>query len=285
MSAGGRHRDDCSASPPPSPSPPPSTLLQLLEVTVISAQDLHRRLGRRVRAAYAVAWADVAHKLRTGVDLAGGADPTWNDRFLFRVDEAFLRSDTAAVTVEVRAPRRFGGDAVLGVTRIVVSTFVGSASSSARGTTGRQVAALQLRRPRSLRPQGIVNVAVAVLDATDARAVPLCSSPDSPDAFSVKDLLVRRPGSLARIVEVSETEEADDEPPAAAAAVVEHSGAMDTRGSAVEQRKLELLLEKWKADLSPDQQKEKANSRRSSGPRRHRRRSSCFGGGSAEWER
>ncbi|EEE58036.1 hypothetical protein OsJ_08856 [Oryza sativa Japonica Group] len=110
MSAGGRHRDDCSASPPPSPSPPPSTLLQLLEVTVISAQDLHRRLGRRVRAAYAV-------------------------------------------------PRR-----------------------------------------------------------------------DSPDAFSVKDLLVRRPGSLARIVEVSETEEADDEPPAAAAAVVEHSGAMDTRG-------------------------------------------------------
>uniref|UniRef100_A0A0D3FC02 C2 domain-containing protein n=1 Tax=Oryza barthii TaxID=65489 RepID=A0A0D3FC02_9ORYZ len=150
MSAGGRHRDDCSASPPPSPSPPPSTLLQLLEVTVISAQDLHRRLGRRVRAAYAVAWADAAHKLRTGVDLAGGADPTWNDRFLFRVDEAFLRSDTAAVTVE---------------------------------------------------------------------------------------------------------------------------------------RKLELLLEKWKADLSPDQQKEKANSRRSSGPRRHRRRSSCFGGGSAEWER
>ncbi|XP_040377389.1 uncharacterized protein LOC102717875 [Oryza brachyantha] len=275
MSAGGGHRDDGLASP----SPPPPSAPHLLEVTVISAQDLHRRFGRRVRA-YAVAWADGAHKLRTGVDLAGGADPTWNDRFLFRVDGAFLRSDTAAVTVEVRAARRFGGDAVLGLTRLVVSTFVGpsgsaAAASAARGTTGRQVAALQLRRPRSLRPQGIVNVAVALLDTTDAHTAPL--SPDSPDAFSVKDLLVKRPGSLARIAEVSESEEADEPP----AALVEHSGPMDARGSAVEQRKLELTLEKWKADLSPDQ---KANHRRRSGSRRRRRRSSCFGGG-AERER
>ncbi|KAF0933407.1 hypothetical protein E2562_018514 [Oryza meyeriana var. granulata] len=271
MSAGGRHRDDCSASPPPS-------TFQMLEVTVISAQDLHRRFGRRVRA-YAVAWADDAHKLRTDVDLAGGADPTWNDRFLFRVDDEFLQSDTAAVTVEVRAARRLlGGDAVLGVTRIVVSTFVGPSgltSSSTRGTTGRQVASLQLRRPRSLRPQGIVNVAVALLDATDARAVPLCSAPDSPDAFSVKDLVVKRPGSLARIAEVDEAEEADDP-----AALVEHSGPLDPRGSAVEQRKLELTLEKWKADLSPDQK----GSCCRSGSRRQRRRSSCFRGG-AEWER
>ena len=98
MSACGRpHGDDLL----PSPS-------HLLEVTVISAQDLHRRrLGRRVRA-YTVAWADPAHKLRTAVDRAGGGAPTWNDRFLFRVDDAFLRSDTAAVTVEVRGARGLG---------------------------------------------------------------------------------------------------------------------------------------------------------------------------------
>jgi hypothetical protein len=116
MSACGRpHGDDLL----PSPS-------HLLEVTVISAQDLHRRrLGRRVRA-YTVAWADPAHKLRTAVDRAGGGAPTWNDRFLFRVDDAFLRSDTAAVTVEVRGARGLGlgADPVLGLTRIVVSTFV-----------------------------------------------------------------------------------------------------------------------------------------------------------------
>uniref|UniRef100_A0A0D9VMK5 C2 domain-containing protein n=1 Tax=Leersia perrieri TaxID=77586 RepID=A0A0D9VMK5_9ORYZ len=265
--------DGCAS--PPSPSTPSSTLL---EVTVISAQDLHRRFGHRRVRAFAVAWADEAHKLRTGVDLASGADPTWNDRFLFRVDDSFLRSDTAAVTVEVRSPRRIlGGDAVLGVTRIVVSTFVGMSSASSATTRRRQVAALQLRRPRSLRPQGIVNVAVALLDGGGDGAA------ESPDAFSVKDLVARRPGSLARIAEVTDAEEAaaaDDPTPATAAA----APAIDGRGSAVEQKKLEMTLEKWKADLSPEQQKGGNNCRR-----KHRRRSSCFGGGGggggAEWER
>jgi len=129
MSACGRpHGDDLL----PSPS-------HLLEVTVISAQDLHRRrLGRRVRA-YTVAWADPAHKLRTAVDRAGGGAPTWNDRFLFRVDDAFLRSDTAAVTVEVRGARGLGlgADPVLGLTRIVVSRWP-RCSSAGRARSARR---------------------------------------------------------------------------------------------------------------------------------------------------
>ncbi|CAN6252834.1 unnamed protein product [Urochloa humidicola] len=252
---------------PRSPTPP----LHLLEVTVISAQDLHRRrLGRRVRA-YAVAWADEAHKLRTGVDRAGGAAPTWNDRFLFRVGGAFLRSDTAAVTVEVRAAGGLGADPVLGLTRIVVSTFVRP------GGGGRQVAALMLRRPRSLRPQGVVNVAVAVLDA--ARA-PLYDAPGSPDAFAVRDLVATRPASLCRIAEHGE-EEADGgggEDKGDPAAFVDHSGRMDSRGAAVEQRKLEMKLEKWKADLSPGP---KAGGR---GGARRWGRGLCFRG-SGEWDR
>ncbi|CAN6245640.1 unnamed protein product [Urochloa humidicola] len=255
----------CPRSPPPLP-------LHLLEVTVISAQDLHRRrLGRRVRA-YAVAWADEAHKLRTGVDRTGGAAPTWNDRFLFRVGGAFLRSDTASVTVEVRAAGGMGADPVLGLTRIVVSTFVRP------GGGGRQVAALMLRRPRSLRPQGVVNVAVAVLDA--ARA-PLYDAPGSPDAFAVRDLLATtRPASLCRIAERGE-EEVDggrDEEQSDTAAFVDHSGRMDSRGAAVEQRKLELKLEKWKADLSPGP---KAGGR---GGARRWGRGLCFRG-SGEWDR
>ncbi|CAL5020185.1 unnamed protein product [Urochloa decumbens] len=252
---GGGQESDRPRSPPP---------LHLLEVTVISAQDLHRRrLGRRVRA-YAVAWADDAHKLRTGVDRAGGAAPTWNDRFLFRVGGAFLRSDTAAVTVEVRGAGGMGTDPVLGLTRIVVSTFVRPAAAGGGG--GRQVAALMLRRPRSLRPQGVVNVAVALLDA--ARA-PLY---DAPDAFAVRDLVATRPSSLCRIAERGEEEQSDT------AAFVDHSGRMDPRGAAVEQRKLELKLEKWKADLSPGP---KAGGR---GGARRWGRGLCFRG-SGEWDR
>ena len=236
MSACGRpHGDDLL----PSPS-------HLLEVTVISAQDLHRRrLGRRVRA-YTVAWADPAHKLRTAVDRAGGGAPTWNDRFLFRVDDAFLRSDTAAVTVEVGGARGLGlgADPVLGLTRIVVSTYVRP------GGRGRQVAALLLRRPRSLRPQGIVNVAVALLDATHAaRTVPLYDAPSSPDAFAVRDLVMARPASLGKIAECSEEPEVDEDQ--SNLAFIDHYGNLEPKGAAVEQRKLEQKLEKWKADLSP----------------------------------
>ncbi|CAL4967617.1 unnamed protein product [Urochloa decumbens] len=259
---GGGQESDFPRSPPP---------LHLLEVTVISAQDLHRRrLGRRVRA-YAVAWADEAHKLRTGVDRAGGAAPTWNDRFLFRVGGAFLRSDTAAVTVEVRGAGGMGTDPVLGLTRIVVSTFVRPAAAGGGG--GRQVAALMLRRPRSLRPQGVVNVAVAVLDA--ARA-PLYDAPGSPDAFAVRDLVAKRPASLCKIAERDDGD--DDQSQGDTAAFADHSGRMDPRGAAVEQRKLEMKLEKWKADLSPGP---KAGRR---GGARRWGRGLCFRG-SGEWDR
>ncbi|XP_062220713.1 uncharacterized protein LOC133920079 [Phragmites australis] len=270
MSLGGGHDDDCSMSPPRPPSP-----FHLLEVTVISAQDLHhRRLGRRVRA-YAVAWADQAHnKLRTGVDRAGGAVPTWNDRFLFRVNDAFLRSDTAAVTVEVRGARSLGADPVLGFTRIVVSTFVRH-TGAVVPTHGRQVAALQLRRPRSLRPQGIVNVAVTLLDATHAaRTVPLYDAPDSPDAFAVKDLVMQRPASLCKIAEDKSEPDGEEQKPA----FVDHSGRLDPRSAAVEQRKLELTLEKWRADLSPGRREDRR------GGARRRGRVSCFRG-SGEWDR
>ncbi|XP_066319839.1 uncharacterized protein [Miscanthus floridulus] len=273
MSAPPGNVDESLSSPA---RPPPSSPLHLLEVTMISAQDLHqRRLARRVRA-YAVAWADATHKLRTGVDHAGGAVPTWNDRFLFRVDGAFLRSDTAAVTVEVRGTGGLGADPVLGVTRIVVSTFVRPGGS----VHGPQVAALQLRRPRSLRPQGIVNVAVALLDAS--RAPPLYGVPGSPDAVAVKDLAMERPAaSLCKVGEVSEEPGVYDGRQQARSnpELVGQSGHLDPRGAAVEQRKLELTLERWKAELWPG-----LKEGRRSGRRRRRRAASCFRG-SGDWDR
>ncbi|XP_048533996.1 uncharacterized protein LOC125527470 [Triticum urartu] len=271
---------------------PPSPL-HLLEVTVISAQDLHRRhrLSHRVRA-YAVAWIDGTRKLRTEVDLAGGADPTWNDRFLFRVDAGFLKSETAAVVVEVRATRRFGSDVVLGRTGIVVSTFVRVHSSRltaapavAVAPTGRQVAALQLRRPRSLRPQGVLNVAVTLLGAAQARAVaPIYHMPGSPDAFAMKDLVAMRPAPfLSEITEEGAAEERGLEYYARRQRpLVEHSGPLDPRGAAIEQSKLAMKLEKWRVDLSPDHGDHDGRGGGKSG--RWLRRTSCFGR-QESWER
>jgi hypothetical protein len=283
MSAGGD--GSCSTASPPSP-------FHLLEVTVISAQDLHRRrFGRRVRA-YAVAWADQAHKVRTDVDRAGGGAPTWNDRFLFRVDDAFLRSETAAVTVEVRGVRKVvGADPVLGLTRIVVSTFLRRHSGGPAGEPshgGRQVAALLLRRPRSLRPQGIINVAVSLLG--DAHAAPLYDALDSPDAFAVKDLVTHRPASsssrsnnkIAQRGGASHHNQqggdvVDDEKKPGS--FVDHSGRLDPKSAVFEQRKLVQTLEKWKADLSPARKEDcRRSTWRSLSP------ASCFRG-RGDWDR
>jgi hypothetical protein len=140
------------------------------------------------------------------------------------------------------------------------------------------VAALQLRRPRSLRPQGIVNVAVALLDA--ARAPPLYGVPGSPDAVAVKDLAMKRPASLCKVGEVSEEPGVDDGQQARSnPELVGQSGHLDPRGAAVEQKKLELTLERWKAELWPG-----LKEGRRSGRRRRRRAASCFRG-SGDWDR
>ncbi|GJM87331.1 hypothetical protein PR202_ga03272 [Eleusine coracana subsp. coracana] len=189
------------------------------------------------------------------------------------------------VTVEVRgqASRVIvggGADPVLGRTRIVVSTFLSP-------FPGRRqvVAALMLRRPRSLRPQGIINVAVSLLD--DAH-VPLH---DAPDAFALKDLVTmtqRDPRSSSscnnKIAqgdghETPMMEDGIQVKKQPAAAFVDHSGRLDPRSAAFEQRKLVQTLEKWKADLSPGR---KEDGRR--GAWRSLSPAACFRG-SGDWGR
>ena len=133
------------------------------------------------------------------------------------------------------------------------------------------MAALQLR------PQGIVNVAVALLDATRAaRTVPLYDAPSSPDAFAVRDLVMTRPASLCKIAECSEEPEVDEDQ--SNLAFIDHYGNLEPKGAAVEQRKLEQKLEKWKADLSPGPKEGRRGGARRWG------RGLCFRG-SGEWDR
>ncbi|KAL3724661.1 hypothetical protein ACJRO7_029775 [Eucalyptus globulus] len=146
----------------------PVTILNrfhLLEVDIISAQDL-APVSRCMRT-YAVVWVHPDGKLPTRVDARGRCDPTWNDRFVFRVNEEFLRCDTSAVVIEIYAVRRLFKDVCVGTVRVLVSNFFPRPSRSFRREqhAGRHVMALQVRRP-SGRPQGILNVGVALLDSS-----------------------------------------------------------------------------------------------------------------------
>uniref|UniRef100_A0A0A9BC65 C2 domain-containing protein n=1 Tax=Arundo donax TaxID=35708 RepID=A0A0A9BC65_ARUDO len=137
---------------------------RLLEITLISAQGLKPPSGLRRRLqAYAVAWVDAVHRLQTRTDAAGGLDPAWHARLLFRVHESALADDSrAAVTVEIYAAAagswHLGGHSLVGSARFLLgdhrllSRPVGSPSMFAVG----------VRRP-SGRVHGLLNLAASLV--------------------------------------------------------------------------------------------------------------------------
>ncbi|KAF7151355.1 hypothetical protein RHSIM_Rhsim02G0044200 [Rhododendron simsii] len=161
---------------------------QLLEINIISGQDLEL-VSKKMRT-YATAWVHPKRKLSTVVDTQGYNNPTWNDKFVFRVDEEFLRLDTSAVTIEIHAVGWFR-DTLVGTVRVLVGNLVPPPPSTRphrqqNHHTGMRFAALQVWRP-SGRPQGLLNIGVAVLDSS-MRSMPLYTQL-SRSAVGYRDLI------------------------------------------------------------------------------------------------
>ncbi|KAL7105618.1 hypothetical protein ACP275_07G055000 [Erythranthe tilingii] len=150
----------------------PSKPFQLLEINIISAQDLEP-LSRKMRT-YATAWMHQSRKLSSCVDNDGKTNPTWNDKFVFRVDDEFLRQDTSAIMIEIYAAHWFR-DVLVGTVRVLVGNLIPPPTRTHQQTNhytgGMRFVALQVRRP-SGRPQGILNIGVALLDSS-MRSMPL----------------------------------------------------------------------------------------------------------------
>ncbi|KAI3915807.1 hypothetical protein MKX01_013263 [Papaver californicum] len=164
------------------PAPTKAMPFQLLEINLISAQDL-ARVGKGMKT-YAVAWVHPERKLSTRVDSHGHTDPTWNDKFVFRVDDAFLQSDTSAVMIEIYSVRCFR-DVCVGIVRVLVGNLI-PPSARNQNNSGMRFVALQVRRP-SGRPQGILNMGVALLDGS-MRSMPLYTQLSS-SAVGYRDLM------------------------------------------------------------------------------------------------
>nr|XP_029123242.1 uncharacterized protein LOC105054548 [Elaeis guineensis] len=114
------------------PIPPPFPFsFHLLEVTAVSAQDLFA--NPQSTRSYAVASVDPAPQLRTRLDAASHTEPTWNDKFVSHVDDAVLRSDIIAVTVNIcAAPPPFlpASDTLIGTALAVLSAHPTPLASS-----------------------------------------------------------------------------------------------------------------------------------------------------------
>ncbi|EYU32591.1 hypothetical protein MIMGU_mgv1a006056mg [Erythranthe guttata] len=125
---------------------------QLLEINIISGQDLQPVL-KKMRT-YARAWVNPGRKLSS-------------------VDDDFLGEDTSAVMIEIYAAHWFR-DVIVGTVRVLVGNLIPPPLMTRRnggGPIGMRFVALQVRRP-SGRPQGILNIGVALLDGS-MRSMPL----------------------------------------------------------------------------------------------------------------
>ena len=159
---------------------------QLLEVNLISAQDLEP-VAKKMKT-YCKSWVHPNRKLISCVDTEGNNNPTWNDKFVFRVNEDFLREDNSAVMIEIYAPHWFR-DSLVGTVRVLVGNLF---PPTLANPVGMRFVALQVRRP-SGRPQGILNIGVALLDGC-LRSMPMykgCAS-----AVGYRDLMLDLPPNL-----------------------------------------------------------------------------------------
>ncbi|KAL5061242.1 hypothetical protein RYX36_032846 [Vicia faba] len=150
----------------------PAKTRLVLEINLISAQGLKPPSSpRRKFQTYALTWIDSSTKLRTRVDKIGGLNPTWNDKFLFRVTPEFLASETAGVCVAIYAVGTFR-DHIVGTVRFLVSNILSSDSGIGNGNGNRSpcFSAVQIRRP-SGRFYGVMNIGAMVVDGCDFPAL------------------------------------------------------------------------------------------------------------------
>ncbi|CAI9099261.1 OLC1v1036049C1 [Oldenlandia corymbosa var. corymbosa] len=158
-------------------------LFHLLELNVISAQDL-AHVSKNMRT-YAISWINPERKLRTRIDQQGQINPTWNDKFVFRVDEKFLDSETSSVMIEIYAQGWFR-DVIVGSVRVLISNLLPQHVRNRKNSNKRRFVALQIRRP-SGRPQGILNMGVTLLD-NNMKSMPLYTQL-SASAVGFQDLM------------------------------------------------------------------------------------------------
>ncbi|KAF5196134.1 Calcium-dependent lipid-binding (CaLB domain) family protein [Thalictrum thalictroides] len=141
----------------------------ILEINLISAQGLKLpSTNLRRMQTYALAWVDSAVKLRTRIDRIGGENPTWNDKFFFRVTGDFISNENSAVSIEIYSVG-YLKDLLIGTVRFLIGNClsVGFCSPAPCVNFGiPSFSALQIRRP-SGRFHGVLNIGSMVINGSD----------------------------------------------------------------------------------------------------------------------
>lgn len=166
----------------------PSKSYILLEITLISAQDLPK--PKTLRHLHSFATISAAGgggdgiKLRTRTDRDGGANPTWNDKFVFRLPVASLSSAAFDVEILAAAPWHCLSPSLLGSVRLLLSNH----PLLLRHGTHHQhpiFSALGIRRP-SGSFRGVLNVGLTTLSRVPNR---IADALEGGNAVAHRDLM------------------------------------------------------------------------------------------------
>lgn len=130
---------------------------KILEIRVFSAQYLPP-VSKMLRT-FAVAWINPDHKLSTRIDHHGHTNPTWNYKLVFRVEDRFLRSDRAALTVEIYNVAWLR-DLPVGTAHLTINQL---SPPLVLNSPAIRTVSLNICRP-SGHMQGILNIGVNILD-------------------------------------------------------------------------------------------------------------------------
>lgn len=133
----------------------PQQLLQL-QINIVSARDI-ASVSKSMQT-YAVVYINPDQKMTSRVDPKGKNCPEWYEKFTFWVVPQILYSDSCTVVVEIYA-RSCIRDTLVGSVRVPAHQIIPAHPTAQT----RRAVALQIRRP-SGRPQGILNIAVSLLE-------------------------------------------------------------------------------------------------------------------------
>ncbi|CAI9090975.1 OLC1v1025881C1 [Oldenlandia corymbosa var. corymbosa] len=130
---------------------------KILEIIVSSAQELPP-VSKMLRT-FTVAWIHPDQKLSTRIDHHGHTNPTWNYKLVFRVDDKFLRNETACVTFEIYNVAWLR-DLPIGTAYLFINHI---APPLVQNSPATRPVSLYIRRPTG-HLQGILHVGVSLID-------------------------------------------------------------------------------------------------------------------------
>nr|CAB3474623.1 unnamed protein product [Digitaria exilis] len=143
-----------------------------VEFCVISARGLGRRSSLLKPQWFSVAWVDPNSKYCTKVDASGSSDPNWGMKFSVSADEHDLSSlQQMALTVEVyRREPIFLGEHLQGVAVVQMKEYFDKFADGEHPGLVEETASFQLRRKRSDKAHGFVDISIRICKEEDVHA-------------------------------------------------------------------------------------------------------------------